>query len=138
MTRVEQRIGASGEELVAARLRAIGVEFVHRIGTPVRLVGGRAIFGEKVAGDLRGVACGGVSVLVEVKTILDRNLRYSDFRPHQPKMLDEHAAAGGISLVAWVHNSGVYIMRWRIPDFFSGQSLPVWRAQMLTIDEIRQ
>jgi len=112
MTRREQRTGKSGENVAASRLRALGICMVERIGTPVKIVPGRApIWGEKVSGDFRGILPGGRSVLVECKTV-EHNLRWSDFREHQPKALTEHAMYGGLSLVVWVHSSGAYVLDW--------------------------
>ena len=109
---------------------------VERIATPVRCIPHprqhgyyRVIWDEPVSGDHRGlIGEEGRSVLIEVKTILDRNLRFSDFRSHQPDRLSEHARLGGLSLVVWVHTSGVYVMTWPIPGFGEGTSIDVPRA----------
>jgi hypothetical protein len=114
--KTEQRIGAGGEKLAASILRALGVCQLERIGTPVRQAHGKIIYGEPVAADFRGIMPGGQSVLAEVKTV-EHNLRWSDFREHQPGKLSEHANLGGLSLVVWVHSSGVYVLQWPIPDF---------------------
>lgn len=131
MTRKQQQIGKHGQDLAAAALRQLGIEMVEQIGTPVRLIpvngaGGvyRVIWGEKVSGDHRGVLPGGTSVLAECKTILDRNLRYGDLRDHQPGRLSEHAGHGGLSLLVWVHHTGVYVMRWPILSFGPGEGIP--------------
>jgi hypothetical protein len=141
--RAEQHIGREGEELAAIMLRNYGVSQLERIGTPVRQVRGRIIYGEPVAADFRGVISVtlfphstnleiiGQSVMAEVKTV-DHNLRWSDFREHQPGKLTEHAELGGLSLVVWVHSSGVYILRWPIPGFSAGHGLTPEMAGALT------
>lgn len=117
-------------------LRSIGVEMVEKIGTPVTLLPAKApgtyrvIWGEKVSGDRRGIIPGsGRSVLVEVKTIYDRNLRWSDMRDHQPGRLTEHAEHGGLSLLVWVHSSGVCVMRWPVDGFGPGKSIDETQAE---------
>lgn len=136
----EQRIGQIGQNHAANALRAAGVECVEKIGTPVKLipmgtVRGRQVFqvvyGEKVSGDHRGILPGGTSVLAETKTILDRNLRYSDLREHQPSRLTEHHENNGVSLLVWVHNTGIYIMRWPINGFVKGKSIDPETAEEL-------
>lgn len=120
MAKHSQRIGAAGEQQAAKALHRIGVRMVEKIGTPVKLtpVQGmhsgvfRVRWGEKVSGDHRGVAPGGISVLAETKTILDRRLRWSDLRPHQPERLSQHEGCSGISLLVWVSERGIYIMHW--------------------------
>lgn len=141
MTRREQQIGKNGQEQAAAALRRAGVHMVEKIGTPVKLIPARVagtfkvIWGEKVSGDHRGILADGTSVLAEAKTILDRNLRWSDLRPHQPERLDEHAQLGGISILVWVHSTGVYVMRWPLGYGFSPKkSLKVSQAETLHVE----
>ena len=131
MTHRSQRIGKQGQDIALAALRIRGVCLVQKIGTPVLLIPHprergyfRVIWEEKVAGDHRGVMPDGTSVLAEVKTIIDHNLRWSDFLPHQPDGLTAHAAYA-ISLVVWVHASGVYVLHWPIEGFFPGRSIAV-------------
>lgn len=134
MTRQQQQIGKHGQDLAAAALRQMGIEMVEQIGTPVHLIpysgsrspgaAYRVIYGEKVSGDHRGILPGGISVLAETKTILDRNLRWSDLREHQPERLSEHARHGGLSLLVWVHRTGVHIMRWPVLGFAPGEGMP--------------
>lgn len=128
----------SKRQKVVGALRAFGVNMIEKIGTPVRCIPHRTqrgyfrvVWDEPVAGDHRGVIGDGRSVLAETKTVLDRNLRWSDFRDHQPGALSEHAALGGLSLVVWVHASGVYVMTWPIPGFGPGTSIDVPRATEL-------
>ena len=134
MTKQQQQIGKHGQSLAAAALRQLGIEMVEEIGTPVHLIpvktskaappAYRVIYGEKVSGDHRGILPGGRSVLAECKTILDRNLRWSDLRDHQPARLSEHAKHGGLSLLVWVHHTGVHVMRWPVLGFGAGESIP--------------
>ncbi len=135
-----QQIGSAGQNVAAGALRALGVEMVEQIGTPVRLVpvgqgSGvyRVIWGDKVSGDHRGILRGGTSVLAETKTIIDRNLRYSDMREHQPERLTEHAQRGGVSLLVWVHRSGVYVMQFPIAGFERGKSIEIKQAVIASI-----
>ena len=134
MSRNEQKIGKHGQSLAAAALRQLGIEMVEEIGTPVHLIpvktskaappAYRVVYGEKVSGDHRGILPGGRSVLAECKTILDRNLRWSDLREHQPDRLSEHARHGGLSLLVWVHHTGVHVMRWPVLGFAPGEGMP--------------
>lgn len=138
MARKEQKLGKAGEELAMNAVRSLGVEMVERIGTPVKIirtkgVWSQVVWGEKVSGDARGVLPGGRSVLIETKTILDRNLQYGDMRPHQPERLSRHAELGGLSLLVWVHSSGVYVMEWPICDFRHGKSITPETAQRLNL-----
>ncbi len=143
MSRKEQSIGKQGQELAAASLRAVGVELVEQIGTPVRLIPHpkqtgyyRVIYGDKVSGDHRGVLPGGRSVLAETKTILDRPLRWSDFREHQPGALSAHVDAGGISLVVWVNQYGAHVLQWPIVGFGPGKSIDFEKARRLAVEGI--
>src|SRR3990167_3160143 len=137
MTLRNQHIGKEGEERAANALRSKGVEMVEKIGTPVRIVPGRApLWGEKVSGDHRGVLPGGTSVLAETKTIMDRNLVWSNLREHQPGRLTRHAELGGISLLVWVHSTGVYVMLWPVEGFGPRKSISPDRASELAIQSI--
>ena len=140
MSRYEDRIGKAGQSQAGQALRRLGVEQVEEIGTPAKLIpAGRGVYkvswGEKVAGDHRGILPGGRSVLAETKTILDRNLAWSDLRPHQPGKLTEHAEHGGLSLLVWVHSSGVYVLPWPVPGFGPGKSINPDKARELEIVE---
>ena len=129
MSRTQQRTGKAGELLAESTLRGLGIEQIEKIGTPVLLIPSRynglfkPVYGEKVSGDRRGILPGGRSVLIEVKTILDSNLMYSELKPHQHAGLKEHADFGGLSLLVWVHNSGVYVLEYPISGFVPGTSL---------------
>lgn len=109
--RINQRKGAAGERAATAQLGALGVGMIEVIN-----VGGDFIkwtdkrrglalirIKRKASGDRRGVVSGtGRSVLVEAKSPED-TLKESDFEPHQLPKLREHAALGGLSLIAWAH-----------------------------------
>jgi hypothetical protein len=145
MARAQQRQGAAGQDLAQTALREIGVEFVHKIGTPIKMIPSgrkdgtyRIIFGEKVAGDTRGILPGGRSVLAEIKTIYSDRLVYSDLRPHQPGQLSLHSEWGGVSLLVWVHESGVYIMQWPIKGFKKGIGIDVEWAESIRVENINQ
>ncbi len=126
MSKAQDTIGKQGQEIAAAALRRIGVNMIEKIGTPVKVIPKgmkdrvqvfQVIWGEKVSGDHRGILDDGTSVLAETKTILDRNLRWSDLREHQPGRLTEHHNHGGLSLLVWVHSEGTYVMEWPIIGF---------------------
>ena len=142
MTRQQDRIGKIGQEHAAAALRRLGVNMVEKIGTPVKIIPARVkgtytvVWGEKVSGDHRGILANGVSVLAETKTIMDRNLVWSDLREHQPDALSQHASFSGLSLLVWVHSTGVYVMRWPVPGFGPRKSITPERAQELDIDDL--
>lgn len=140
----EKHTGNAGEQHAASALRRIGVHCVEEIGTPFVITnrkkfgGGtwlQGFFKERVSGDHRGVTAEGISVLAETKTIVGRNLRWSDFKEHQPGRLDEHARYA-ISLLVWVSERGIFVMRWPVPGFEPGQSLTVEQAERLTISQI--
>ena len=134
--RLEQKIGKDGEQLARSVLSGLGLEFIEKIGPPVKLIPVRTnrqntyqvIFGERVAGDHRAMLPDGRSVLIEVKTIYDRNLVWSDLRDHQPGKLQQHADLNGLSLLVWVHDSGVYVMRWPIEGFGPRKSIAPHQA----------
>ena len=142
--KLEQQRGKHGQNVAAASLSRNDIEMVEQIGTPVKLLPVQSqrknvyqvIFGEKVSGDHRGILYGGRSVLAETKTILDRNLRYSDLRKHQPGRLTSHATFGGLSLLVWVHSTEVYIMRWPVDGFMEGKSISIEKATALNIEKV--
>lgn len=136
MSKREQAIGKAGEDASVYALRLLGVRQIESIGTPVKVVPHptlkgyyRVGWGETVIGDRRGVLPGGRSVLCETKTILSHNLRWSDFRDHQPAALTEHAELGGLSLVCWVSEVGPIIMEWPIDGFGPGRSISIAEAR---------
>jgi hypothetical protein len=148
MTRIEQSIGKHGQKQAASYLADLGLEMVEEIGTPVitlpvKHIPGyahrkdifRVIYGEKVSGDHRALLPDGTSVLIETKTILDGNLPFSALRTHQPERLSRHASIGkALSLLVWVHHSGIYVMRWRkdgIPGFGYRKSITPEMAHYL-------
>jgi len=133
-----RKAGSSSEEAAAAQLRAMGFRMVEPIQTGWRVVRdrhGRIVHAfplEKVSGDIRAVAPGGKSVLVEVKE-RNRNLRWSDFEPHQRQALDDHAALAWVSLVVWLHQGQFYVMPWPIPGFGSRKSITPKKGQELSL-----
>lgn len=139
--RREQQIGANGEHLAAQVLTGLGILMVEKIGTPVKLLPSgrkdntfRVVYGEKVSGDHRGIMPDGRSVLVECKTIMDRNLSWSDLRDHQPGRLSEHAEHHGLSLLVWVHSTGVYVMEWSHAKKNFGPKHPLKPETAIIID----
>ena len=142
--KAQQVIGRHGEDIARNALHQAGVEMVEKIGTPVLLSPVlsnkpnvfHVAWGEKVSGDHRGLLYGGQSVLAETKTILDRNLRYSDLREHQPERLRIHAEFGGLSLLVWVHSTGVYVMKFPIAGFVPGTSLAPHQAEALNVESL--
>ncbi len=135
----EQQIGKHGEQLARSVLSGLGLEMIEHVGTPVKLIPVKSqrkdvyqvIFGEKVAGDHRAMLPDGTSVLIEVKTIYDRNLVWSDLREHQPGKLQEHTQFNGLSLLVWVNNNGISVMRWPISGFGPGKGIDLETAEML-------
>ena len=131
MTRREHNTGKHGEQLARSVLDGLGLEFIEKIGTPVKTLTVRGarpglykvIWGERVAADHRAMFPDGRSVLIEVKTILDRNLVWSDLREHQPMKLQQHADLNGLSLLVWVHDTGVYVLRFPIAGFGPGKGI---------------
>lgn len=139
MGRASQRIGAAGDEQGAAALRRMGVLLLEKVATPIRLIPHpnhsgyyRVIYDTPVSGDWRGVWMDGASVLAEIKTAFDRNLRWSDLREHQPGALSAHAELA-MTLLVWVSSAGVFVMRWPIPDFGPGKSITIEMARELDI-----
>lgn len=131
MTKREHQTGKHGQERARSVLSGMGLEMIEQIGTPVKLIpvpGKRkniyqVIWGEKVAGDHRAMLPNGRSVLIEVKTVYERNLVWSDLRDHQPAKLQQHADLNGLSLLVWVHDTGVYVMRFPINGFGPGKGI---------------
>lgn len=139
MSRREHVAGKHGQILARSVLSGMGFQMIEEIGTPMRLIPVKSlrsnvyqvIFGEKVAGDHRALLPNGRSVLIEVKTIYERNLVWSDLREHQPAKLSEHDLWGGLSLLVWVHDSGVYVMMFPVDGFGPGKGITAVRAAEL-------
>lgn len=112
---------------------------VERVGTPVKAIPKgnglyTVIWYERVAGDHRALLPGGRSVLVESKTRTGKDyLSFGDFKDHQVKALTKHAELGGISLIAWVSNFGVYLMQWPVDGFKKGEPIHPDKADQLDI-----
>lgn len=122
--------GEQGQDLVEVALVARGFKMIEAVHTPWRVIRkmGRIVGAfpvKKVSGDFRAVTTGGVSVLVEVKGRDGRNVPWSAFEDHQREALSDHAACGGISLVACVRDGEIKFYDWPVPGFGPGKSLPV-------------
>jgi hypothetical protein len=145
MTKRDQNVGKHGEQLAESVLSGLGFEMLEKIATPVILIpyhdGRRIIPGvyqvkheKRVSGDRRAILPDGTSVLIEVKTRWDDNLIYSDLEDHQHEALKRHAGFNGLSLLVYVHNSGVFVMRYErggIAGFIPRKSITPARAAAL-------
>lgn len=144
--------GETTQDVAARALAECGIAMVERVHTPWKVIratknGRRVIVGavplEKVGGDLRGVAPGGRSVLAEVKSRTEEGrddvLRWSDLEKHQRLALTAHAAAYGLSIVAWVRLEPVvacYLLPWDLLQalgFRAGQSIDTHFAEIHTL-----
>jgi len=141
---VNKKLGDAGQEQAANALARLGVHMVEEIGTPFvitkKFSNGliRGYWKKKVSGDLIGHTRDGIKVLAEVKTIWDQNLRWSDFKKHQPERLSLNAERA-ISLVIWVHHTGIYIMNWidvLESGFGRGKSMDIRTAQVLDSEPV--
>lgn len=117
-----RKAGNAGEAIAALELRRRGVEMVEPMPTGWGIIrkGNRIVSAyplAPVSGDFRGVMpVSGRSVLVEVKT-RDGSLPYSMLESHQHAALQRHHDLGGLSLVVWVHDGIVSVMRYPIAGF---------------------
>jgi len=136
-----QAKGKKGESIAAGVLGRLGVHMVEEIATPIVIIKKRRIgkfwwyrikWRKKVSADHTGLLSDGRRVLAEVKTV-EGNLVWTDFKPHQPGRLTMNAEYNGISLVVWVHSSGVKVIRWPIPEFKKGRGITPERADTLSI-----
>ena len=137
---LNKKRGNAGEQQAAAALRRLGILMVEEIGTPFVITKTKngwfqGYWKDKVSGDLIGHTQDGVKVLAEVKTIMDRNLRWSDLDHHQPGRLDENAECA-ISLLVWVHDSGIHVLRWPVPGFGKGTGITPEQAKKLNINKL--
>ena len=131
-----QAVGKKAEKIVANRLRSMGLKIVEPIGTPVRLTPYRSqygkvirgvfrvVFGDRVSGDIKAFVPGGRGVLCEVKYTgdIDR-LQYSRLKDHQVEALWKCLEVGGLPLLAWVNDWGVFVMEWPLKDLRNGHRL---------------
>lgn len=115
--------GAAGEDDAKKELERRGVSNVEF--TPVEWVIIRGASGKivkafpkrKAPTDLSGIIAGrGWFVKAEVKTC-DGTLPYSMLEKHQHEAMQRHHDLGGLSLVVWVHDGIVSIMRYPIAGF---------------------
>jgi hypothetical protein len=139
--RNEQQVGKHGQAQAASYLAGLGLEMVEEIGNPYRIIRQlpnghfEVVFTDTASGDHNARLPDGTFVLIETKTVLDGNLTYSHLREHQPERLSRHASIGrAVSLLVWVHHSGIYVMRWKadgIEGFAPRKSIAPKRAQEL-------
>ena len=141
---INKKLANAGEEQAAHALARLGVHMVEEIGTPFVITKRgkngwvQGYWKKKVSGDLIGHTDKGIKVLAEVKTIWDRNLRWSDLDDHQPERLTMNAECA-ISLLIWVHNTGIYIMRWLDLlelGFGRGKGIDIQTAQVLDTEPV--
>lgn len=139
-----KKLAGAGEEQAAGALARLGVHMVEEIGTPFVITNRgkngwlQGYWKKKVSGDLIGHTRAGIKVLAEVKTIWDRNLRWSDLDDHQPERLSMNAEYA-ISLLIWVHHTGIYIMNWvdvLESGFGRGKSITIQTAQALDTEPV--
>jgi hypothetical protein len=141
MTRQNQLTGKHGQQQAASYLSGTGLEMVEEIGNPYKIIRKlknghfEVIFSSLASGDHQARLPDGSGVLIETKTVYDGNLTYSHLRDHQPARLSQHAAIGhAVSLLVWVHHSGIFVMRWTadgIPGFAPRKSITPERAVVL-------
>lgn len=122
--RVSTIRGDHAEQLIAYRLKALGLDCISPIRTGWRVhrtydarTGRSRIMGatpmEKVAADFMAIVPRlGTSVMVECKMRSDDALSLSDFQLHQRNRLTLHAALGGVSLAAWMFEQRVEVLDW--------------------------
>lgn len=133
--------GAAGEAEAKKELEKRGVSNVEF--TPVEWVIIRGASGKivkafpkrKAPTDLSGIIAGrGWFVKAEVKT-KDGTLPHSMLDKRQHKALQRHHDLGGLSLVVWVHDGIVSIMRYPIAGFRFRTSIKAHQVIEWGIDE---
>ncbi len=142
--RKARKVGQGAESIVACRLRALGLLCVERIETGFRVKRcGNHIVGAspmaKVSGDFHAIAPGGAMVIVECKW-RPEVLQWSALDAHQVDALNRYAGSGALALLAWVHETGMAVMRWPLPydAFRPGHSLTPHVAASLNITSIKE
>jgi len=131
--KMAQKMGAEGEDVAAAALRACGIRMVEQIATPFAITakreGGwvRIKRKAKVSGDRRGVMGDGSGrrVLAEVKSTGSDRIKWSRLRDNQVRALDENNRLGAVSLLVVVFNSVAFVLRWPVDGFGPGTSIRV-------------
>jgi len=117
--------GAAGENEAQKELEKRGVsnvEFTPVEWVIIRGASGRIINAfpkrkDKATNDISGIIAGsGRSVRAEVKTT-DGTLPYKMLDDKQHEALQRHHDLGGLSLVVWVHDGIVSVMRYPIAGF---------------------
>ena len=141
MMQNSSKIGKAGESIAAGVLGRLGIHMVEEIATPIVIIKSRKInqimwyrirWKKKVSADHNGIMKNGRRVLAEVKTV-EGNLVWTDFKPHQPGRLSMNEEYNGISLVVWVHSTGIKVLRWPIPGFKKGRGVTPEQADELNI-----
>lgn len=128
-----QQIGADGEGIAEAALKAYGVRMVEKITTPFVIVdrreGGwvRIKRKEKVSGDRRGVMGDGSGrrVLAEVKSTSGDRIQWSRLGDHQVQALDENHRLGAVSLLVVVFSQQAFVLRWPVDGFIPRTSITI-------------
>ena len=129
-----RKAGAAAETLTRYELQRLGVCRVRKLEVGwgiVRNRAGKIVSAyplERIDGDFSGILPDGTAVLVETKKRSDK-LVYSALENHQVQALNDHAEHNGLSLLVWVSDDDVYVMRWPIDGFESGTSLDAEQAQ---------
>lgn len=130
--------GNKSEYETLRALQSIGIRMLEPVYTPYHILykDGKVIDVKpirKVSGDMRGIVPGsGQSVLVETKWRGDK-LVYSDLKKHQHAHLRVHKKHGGLSLVAWHNEKGLYVFNYGIDAFQPGKSLTPEQAAAVCI-----
>jgi hypothetical protein len=128
--RSSQQRGEAGELLVRAALQKIGLKQIEKIHTPWRIIRddkGKVIDAvplEKVEGDFVAIDPNtGKKVLVESKWRQFPRLAYGDVKIHQHRSMFDNDAYGGISILAWVRDGRVKLMRYPVLKFEPNKSI---------------
>lgn len=136
-----RKAGAKGENDAKKELEKRGVSDVQF--TPVEWVIIRGASGRivsafpkrKASTDLSGIIAGtGRSVRAEVKT-RDGSLPYKMLGDDQHASLQRHHDLGGLSLLVWVHDGVVSVMRYPIAGFRFRTSIKAHQVIEWGIDE---
>lgn len=135
--KLNERRGREAEDAVGLRLKLLGFACIQRITTPkrsfVRDGKIKTQYTKRVSGDYRAtLPPSGTSVHVECKRTED-NLRFSAFEAHQIAALNEHHHAGGLSLVAWIHQIEIMILRWPMAALVAGRGVTVEQGRALAL-----
>ena len=116
--RINQKKGDRSETATINQLKIMGFRKVRKIHTgfqQIPIAGSKKFVPtKKVDGDISAVhPQTGRSVQVEVKNRDSKTLPRSAFEDHQIDSLDEQIECGGISIIAWLNNSMLYVMDYK-------------------------